>query len=295
MRTGAPAEEMGVVRNVRSSAIRHPRLRAQAAAGRAVAELFEAIRRDDPAGTNDQFGSLVAAFQYAKLYDLTSRYVPAGSEVLDWGCGRGHFSYFLIKHGFRVTAYSLEHPPEIFAALSPGERERLTFVRGAGDGASALPFPSGRFAAVFSVGVLEHVRETGGQEAASLEEIRRVLARDGVFVCYHLPNRYSDIEAVSRLLRRSKNGGAQDGFHRYRFTLGDIRSLCRTARLSLSEVERYGFLPRNSFNRLPRRWRESPRLASFANAADSVLERLFSPLDQNYYFVARPAADPDPG
>lgn len=257
----------------------------------AIADVFAAIQRDDPARTNDQFGSLVAAFQYERLYKLTSRHIRSDVTVLDWGCGRGHFSYFLIKNGFRVTAYSLEHEPEIFAALSSAERERLTFVRGTDEGSRRLPFSASQFAAVFSVGVLEHVREMGGEEVVSLAEIRRILTADGVFICYHLPNQYSYIEAISRLLGRRKRDGAEDGFHRYRFTRSDIQRLCGKAQLTVSEVGRYGFLPRNSFNRLPRILRESRRLASITNLADSALERWFSPFDQNYYFVARASAD----
>ena len=254
------------------------------AAEERIAELFAAIRRDDPAGVIDQFGSLAAAHQYRKLYELTDRYVPSGTAVLDWGCGRGHFSYYLLKRGFRVTAYSLEHPPEIFAALSESERERLTFVRGEPDATRRLPFSEGRFAAVFSVGVLEHVRELGGDEKSSLRELRRVLREDGVFLCYHLPNRYSYIEAATRRL-----GGEHDHVHRYRFTARDIRDLCRAADFSVVETGRYGFLPRNSLNRLPARLRDSPSLADAVNRSDAVLERLFSPVVQNYYFVARPA------
>ena len=253
-----------------------------------VASLFAAIRRADSDGTIDQFGSLAAANQYRRLYDLTEKYVPAGSHVLDWGCGRGHFSYFLLTRGFRVTAYSLEHEPEIFAALSESDRERLSFVRGAEGEARALPFSDGRFAAVFSVGVLEHVREQSGDELSSLVELRRVVASDGVFLCYHLPNRYSYIEAASRRLFGSPGGSERHEFHEYRFTEGDIRRLCAKAGFSVVEVGRNGFLPRNSFNRLPARLRGSRLLATAVNRSDAVLERLFRPVVQNYYFVARP-------
>ena len=249
-----------------------------------VAELFASIRRDDTAGLIEQFGSLPAANQYRRLYELTDRYVPPGSHVLDWGCGRGHFSYFLVKRGFRVTAYSLEHPPEIFAALSEPERNRLRFVRGLLDESRALPFEGSEFAAVFSIGVLEHVRELGGDELSSLLELRRVLVRNGVFICYHLPNRYSFIEAASRSVGERKEVG---DFHRYRFTGRDIRTLCREASLELAECGRYGFLPRNSLNRLPARLRDARFFTSALNRGDEVLERLFSPVVQNYYFVAR--------
>jgi SAM-dependent methyltransferase len=251
-----------------------------------VAALFASIQRDDPAGIIDQFSSLPAANQYRRLYELTDQHVAPGSHVLDWGCGRGHFSYFLLKRGFQVTAYSLEHPPEIFAALSDSERKRLTFVHGTLEEARRLPFGDGRFAAAFSVGVLEHVQEVGGDELSSLLELRRVLAHDGSFICYHLPNRYSYIEAASRRVGQRK---AQGDFHRYRFTERNIRDLCREAGLALVDSGRYGFLPRNSLNRLPARFRNAQFLTSALNRSDAVLEHLFAPFVQNYYFVARPS------
>ncbi len=257
---------------------------------REVDELFAAIHRDDPAGVIEQFVSLPSASQYRKLYALANRYLAPESAVLDWGCGRGHFSYFLVKCGFRVTAFSLEHPPEIFSALSAEERARLEFVRGALEDPRALPFATGQFAAAFSVGVLEHVRELNGNELASLVELRRVLARDGVLVCYHLPNRYSYIEAARRALSGSTSGSSRgdSAFHRYRFTRRDIDALCAEAGFFQVEVGRYGFLPRNSFNRLPRVLRESRTLTWAVNGGDAVLDRLFSRVVQNYYFVARP-------
>jgi SAM-dependent methyltransferase len=252
-------------------------------ADRRVSEMLAAIRRDDGARVIEQFGSLASASQYRKLYELTARYVVPGSSVLDWGCGRGHFSYFLVKSGFLVTAYSLEHPPEIFGALSATERQRLEFVQGSLDEVWRLPFPAARFAAVFSVGVLEHVREVGGDERSSLAELRRVLSASGVLICYHLPNRCSYIEAISRRLHR-KDGS----FHDYRFTEDDIESLCREAGLAVLEKGRYGFLPRNSMNRLPVSVRDARVVTSILNRGDALLERMFNPIVQNHYFVARP-------
>ena len=253
-------------------------------ASQRVSETFAAIRRIDSGGVIEQFGSLAAANQYRKLYELTERFGRPGSHVLDWGCGRGHFSYFLVKSGFRVTAYSLEHPPEIFAALSVAEKERLTFVQGDLAETRKLPFSDSRFDAAFSVGVLEHVREMGGDERSSLVELRRVLTPDGVLICYHLPNRYSYIEAISRRLSSRRADG---DFHNYRFTDRDIQDLCRDAGFTLLDKGRYGFLPRNSMNRLPRSLRNTPAVAAVLNHGDALLERLFSSIVQNYYFVAR--------
>jgi SAM-dependent methyltransferase len=252
-----------------------------------TAELYGLIRSLDPLGVIDQFRSLPAANQYRLLYALTDRYVPPGSTVLDWGCGRGHFSLYLLRHGYRVTSFSLETTPEIFSALSPEERSRLDFVRG--DDPLALPFAPGTFDAVFSVGVLEHVRETGGSELSSLQELRRVLVPAGRLLVYHLPNRLSYIEALSRLIhgRRYRHCAESVKFHKYLFSAGDIRALASAAGFTVASCRRYGFLPRNSFNRLPPSMRSSRSLASTVNVADALLERFFSPFTQNFHFVGQ--------
>jgi SAM-dependent methyltransferase len=188
-----------------------------------------------------------------------------------------------VKSGYRVTAYSLEHSPEIFAALSASERQRLEFVRGSLAEVRRLPFAEGQFGAAFSVGVLEHVRELGGDERASLAELRRILSGRGVLICYHLPNRYSYIEAIRRRLNRT--GG---DFHEYRFTGEDIENLCRDAAFAVLEKGRYGFLPRNSLSRLPGALRDGRVVTSILNRGDALLERMFYPIVQNHYFVAQP-------
>jgi len=237
--------------------------------------------------TIDQFRSLPAANQYRKLYELTETYVAPGSSVLDWGCGRGHFSYYLLKRGYRVTAYSLEDAPQVFTALNAEERSRLTVVRG--DAPAFLPFPANSFDAAFSVGVLEHVREVGGTESESLKELRRVLPSAGTLIAYHVPNRYSYIEALARIAygRRYRHVAESVKFHKYRFGASDLAALAEGSGFQIAEYGRYGFLPRNSFNRLPASLRSGRRLTSAVNIADHFLERLFAPVVQNFYFVAR--------
>ena len=55
-----------------------------------------------------QFRSLISANQYRLLYQYFLKYVPQGSEVLDWGCGNGHFSYFLVSSGYKTSGFSFE-------------------------------------------------------------------------------------------------------------------------------------------------------------------------------------------
>lgn len=252
-----------------------------------LARYHAALRSIDPGNTNDQMLSLTSASQYRGLHDLTRQLVPAGSDVLDWGCGRGHFSFWLIRAGYRVTAYSLEEPPEIFASLDTNLASCLEFVRGSLDSPVELPFDDDSFDAVFSVGVLEHVRETGGSEHEALLEIRRILKPGGLLIAWHFPNRASLIEAASRMIHRDPGGEDEFHYHLYRFGAHDIARLAEAADFELVRRARYGFLPRNSWNRLPRALHRSKILTGVVDAADSALSLVFFPFVQNHMFVIR--------
>jgi hypothetical protein len=131
---------------------------------------------------------------YVRLCDLVPAHVPEGAKVLDWGAGNGHLSFLLAQSGYDATGYSL-FPQEFPAWLKEPAYE---LVVGDPSDPVALPFADESFDAVFSCGVLEHVRETGGDEVASLRKIHRVLQPGGVFIAYHFANRYSWIETSWR-------------------------------------------------------------------------------------------------
>jgi len=220
--------------------------------------------------------SYAGAHQYLRLYRLVRRYVPPGARVLDWGAGSGHFSFFLSRAGYRACGYSFKE----FAFASWLADPSYEFTSGSPAEPRKIPYADASFDAVSSIGVLEHVRETGGDEASSLAEIARVLRPGGVFVCYHFPNRWSWIEYLAEKLGREHR-------HVYRFTRGDIERLVRGAGLELLEVERYGFLPRNSLSRLPDSFARSRSFARLWDALDAALGTVFSPLCQNWCFAAR--------
>jgi len=224
-----------------------------------------------------QFGSLASAHQYLPLYRLWRTHVPEGAEVLDWGAGNGHFSYFLARAGWRTTGYSFL-PFSYEAWLPPGASHR--HVAGSEREPVKLPFADGSFDAVASIGVLEHVRETGGNEAGSLAEIARVLRPGGVFVCWHFPNRWSWIDFVARHVPDKHR-------HLYRYTRGDIRRLVAGAGLELLELRRYGVIPRNTVHRLLGPARDAAWAARLWDALDAVLGVPFSAVAQNHAFVAR--------
>ncbi len=143
-----------------------------------------------------------------------------------------------------------------------------------------LPFESESFDIVTSIGVLEHVREFGGSEEESLKEIKRVLIPGGRFFCFHLPNRYSWIEHLSKIVGK--------WHHEYRFTRSEIDYLCRVVDIELMECKKYGFLPRNVLGRWPLskllRVKQSDNLFE---DLDDMLEKLLSVASQNWFFCAK--------
>ena len=232
-----------------------------------------------PGAPHTQFRSLASAHQYRHLYRMTRRHVAAGAQVLDWGTGNGHYAYFLTRTGHRVTGYTLEGASYAGWLGDPYER----FVTAPGDDPVRLPFPDASFDAVGSVGVLEHVREGGGDEAGSLAEIARVLRPGGVFLGYHLPCRASLIEAVARML-----GGRHQ--HLYRYTRADVERLTRDAGLELTECATYGALPRNVLGGVPEPLARSRVFAGTIDTLDDALGLLLGPACQNLRFVARKPA-----
>lgn len=226
--------------------------------------------------TLDQFRSLTSAWQYAPAYRLVRRWLPEGARVLDWGAGSGHFSIFLCRAGYRTVGYSLE-PCEFNRWRPPPPYE---FVQSVDRHPSRLPFPTGSFDAVCSIGVLEHVGESSGSLEESLAEIRRVLRPGGIFLCCHLPNRLSLVEAVARLLPGKYH-------HERLFHRSQIRHLLSRAGLECLDLRRYGILPRNLFSALPGGARRSPTLAGVWSALDGILTRLAPFACQNWSVAAR--------
>jgi len=230
-----------------------------------------------------QFNNLVTGSQYLPIYRLCSRFIKPGLKVLDWGCGNGHFSYFLLRQGLDVKGFSLESQSNALAAhLRQKFPESYDMVVGDPDNPVQLPFPDQSFDLVFSIGVLEHVRETGGTEQASLEEIVRVLRPGGHFICGMLPKKYSWIEFVVRNTRPDKNN------HLYRYAKNDVEKMMQHAGLKLLKARTHGFLPRNSWSHTRLKPISSKPLVNRSfNAIDRALAQCARPIAQNFMFAAR--------
>ena len=144
----------------------------------ATATFFKFLKQRELLGHFAQFGNLIKGLQYRVPHNAALSFLGPGQEVLDWSCGNGHFSLFLTMHQVNTTGFSFGQGCP--AAL----RHNELFHYVAGDTAEPvhIPFDDNKFDLVFSIGVLEHVHETGGDQAASLAEIHRILKPGGHFL-----------------------------------------------------------------------------------------------------------------
>ncbi|MFA5839246.1 MAG: class I SAM-dependent methyltransferase [Candidatus Margulisiibacteriota bacterium] len=163
--------------------------------------------------------------RYIKKADQIKAMMKSG-KILDWGSGLGQMTYLLTRRGFEVTSLDLT------AANSPFYSKINQRLIVPADPIK-LPFPDQSFDAVLSCGVLEHV----ANDRESLKEIHRVLKTDGFFFIYMLPNKFSYIEHLSDLLKRSD--------HPIRYSTSDIRQLLISAGFNVKSVRYRGFLPYN--------------------------------------------------
>ena len=232
-----------------------------------------------------QFRSLATARQYRWPYAIVQSFQSTGGWLLDWGCGNGHFSQFLFLAGHRVECFAFGASCPLVTWLQREHPDWVHYSEGSEQDPISLPYQDGAFDAVASVGVLEHVRETGGNELASLREIHRLLTPAGLFFCFHFPNRYSWIEGMTFLFPSRFH-------HTYRYTKRDIRALALAAGFDVLWIRRYNVVPRNILGNLAGRWGSSRAVAAFVDTIDSMLNLILNPFAQNYGFVLRKASLP---
>ncbi len=234
----------------------------------------------------EHFENLSTASQYWMVYDDFLNRIDPGSSVLDWGCGDGHFSYFLLNKGIETYSFNVNRGDSYnpdgcrLEGYLESEFQDSFKYKVSSMGPVHIPYDDNTFDAVVSVGVLEHVRQEGGDEVESLKEIRRILKKGGLFLCYHFPNKYSWIEALARR-NTSKH------HHPYLFTKKEIYHLNELAGLKVEGLKGYALLPRNELSRLPDSIKNNILFVNFYNFLDRLLVSIFPAFFQNYYFLSK--------
>jgi len=146
-----------------------------------------------------------------------------------------------------------------------------------------LPYKNSTFDIAVSCGVLEHVREFGGDDVASLKELYRVLRKNGHLVITHLPTSGSWIEATNRKLGRSH--------HTYTYEKNEIIEKVTSSGFKIILHERYGLIPKNSLALISRRFDDKSTLVnSTVNTLyklDKYVSKILPYFCQNHFLVLR--------
>lgn len=240
-----------------------------------LSTVFEDLSADLRAQGNDTplFAKPLYWQQYRTAHELVQS-LGAG-DLLDWGAGIGHFAYVQSRLGSNVTAYAVDDTgisPYSIALRQVAQRSAFEAVFG--NHPTDLPFPDNTFDTAVSCGVLEHVREFGGDDQGSLDELFRVLRPGGAFVCLHLPNHWSASEILRRKLGKTH--------HAFVYRPADFVRMANHSGFQVERAWNYGVLPWNSLAaKLP------TGFASTAIATDQLLAKPFGKLAQNLGFVCR--------
>jgi len=228
--------------------------------------------------------SKLAASQYRifirELQQAITQY-GSGADVLDWGCGYGLQSLCMHEMGFNVTAAGMD-PPDIHPEDSGND---LSYRFAKLDNPITLPFAEGTFDVALSMGVLEHVRETGGDELQSLTELARVLRPGGTLIVLHFPQKSGLVETILHRTSRSKTRH----LHEFRYSKEDVRMMLETSelQLSLQRLWTYGLFPRNSVARVLGRASNQRRIVRLYDLIDDVVGSVFPKGCMNIGFTAQ--------
>ncbi|MBU3593266.1 class I SAM-dependent methyltransferase [Polynucleobacter sp. 71A-WALBACH] len=159
----------------------------------------------------------------------------ASYKVLDWGCGKGQITYLLKKEGLNITSCDLQVESEdsSFGQEIPIIKEQKIDVIPLTDNVH-LPFPSESFDCVLSFGVLEHVK----QDLSSMQEVRRILKKDGLFIITFLPYKLSWTQALAHL--------RGNFYHDRLYWRSDIKQMAENSGFEIASIEMAQLFPKNS-------------------------------------------------
>lgn len=144
--------------------------------------------------------------------------MPAGSLVLETGCGDGKNLSAMRARGWGVVAMDFSRAALALSAVLEGRGSTMSLVCG---DASSLPFRSGSFDAVFLVHVLGHSLEPARRIIAV--EAARVVRRGGLVIFREFSR--GDIRAGSGLETEPYTYLKGDGISTHYFTEEEVAGL----------------------------------------------------------------------
>lgn len=248
-----------------------------------IVSFYNSLSDKDKQMLGPRADSIARFCQYDIPFKLTLKHAPKTGKILDWGCGNGFYSYFLLTQGYQdIVGYSFDK--QCPAVLS--DYRAFRYAQGLEGEPVKLPFDSGIFDSVLSVGVLEHVHQgvtayqswetpRGGDQTASALEINRILKPGGFFLIFNLPNKYS-----WTLLKKSSRIK-----HDKRFDKNSICKLMEESGFVIENMGRYGGLPRNATTRLP--VFKNKAVSRVYNKLNNLMELALPIISTNWFVVAR--------
>ncbi|MDR2500732.1 MAG: class I SAM-dependent methyltransferase [Treponema sp.] len=156
-------------------------------------------------------------------------------SILDWGCGKGHVSYWLIKKGMTITSCDVSNTgvTSAFGIDSPIIKNiNINVVELKHE--YILPFPNESFHVVLSFGVLEHV----SNDLESLKEIKRILKPGGLFFCFYLPYKFSYTQNIQHLRGQ--------WYHDKLYSKNHIKRLLENTNLDVMDIWHRALFPKIS-------------------------------------------------
>jgi SAM-dependent methyltransferase len=202
------------------------------------ASLFEGTEAPGQVGGSGNLGEDIALCPLQTIDAVFDRLLPRDGKILEAGAGRGRWVFHLRRRGLDAVGIELASTEVANAKRSDPD---IPIIVG---NVLRMPFPDNSFAAVISLGVLEHF-EDGPQEA--FREIQRVLVPGGLlFVTVPIRNLFrflvSDpmkaVQTVGRRLRRENLV-----FEEYRYTRGQFTKILEDAGFSILETAPDDFFP----------------------------------------------------
>ncbi len=176
--------------------------------------------------------------QYQLIEPVFRTYLPKTGRILESGSGIGRWVFYLLKLGYDIIGIDIAE--DVFRIVREYDPNAPIYA----EDILHSSYADRSFAAVISLGVLEHFEE-GPQ--AGLREAHRLLSDDGLFfVSVPLQNASrltlaNRLKALKRRLREAK--GAAYVFEEYRYTRAEFEALLSESRFDIIAVTPDDFTP----------------------------------------------------